>query len=129
MIVSSNLWILSMNIKKISIYSDLLLYPSTIICHFSIKVLHVLLEFTVSKVYCICRITFLLYFLIGLLHMHRNSMNFLSWPLSAFLSSLLIIYFSGYFHGKEFLEDFAGGPLVKTLSQCRGSRFDPWWGN
>ena len=27
-------------------------------------------------------------------------------------------------------EDCPGGPMAKTLcSQCRGSRFDPWWGN
>ena len=26
--------------------------------------------------------------------------------------------------------DFPGNPMVKTLSfQCRGCRFDPWWGN
>ena len=26
-------------------------------------------------------------------------------------------------------EDFPGGPVVKTLFQCRGCGFDPWLGN
>ena len=31
---------------------------------------------------------------------------------------------------KRKLRDFPGGLVVKTLrSQCRGPRFNPWWGN
>ena len=98
---------------------------------FSIKVLHVLLDLFlgISKFIALW-ITFLLHFLIGYYICIEIVWIFLSWPLSAFLGSFInSIYFSGYLHGKEFLEDFAGGPLAKTLSQCRGSRFDPWWGN
>ena len=32
--------------------------------------------------------------------------------------------------GERKLRDLPGGLVVKTLrSQCRGPRFNPWWGN
>lgn len=132
MIVSSNLRILSMNIKKnLHLFKSSFISFNNNLSFFSIKVLHVLLDLFlgISKFIALW-ITFFLYFLIGYYICIEIVWIFLSWPLSAFLSAFInSIYFSGYFHGKEFLEDFAGGPLAKTVSQCRGSRFDPWWGN